>query len=686
MIDLVATLRLNDDLTKPLRQVSRQMTSFSDTAKRVGGTVGGMGSAIGRQANQLTGLKSQIAGVAGAYFGAQGAMKAFHATIGEAAQYEASEVAVKAIFNDDEASSAYLKMVDSMALDSPLLNSKDMLASSKGLVAMTKDVGELGKAWSIVERLQVLDPTQGTSGASFALKEVFQGDSLSMVERFGLDKKALNQIKKMAIPEQVAAISALLDGMGVTQATVDAMGKTTLGYWSQIGERAETFMRTIGNMGNSKIGDVLGGIVNKLDSINLDDIAVKFDAAIGGAVQGVIDFAKKAWEMREPIIAAAKVFGTFVGAIVGIVVVAKTIMGIGAAFAFLTSPIGLIAAGITGLVFGFKRLYDNSDQFRELIDRITVKAGELITAFQSDGISGLFDALLGEGSFDGLVQKFESLKAIFDTVVGFIRGKIEQLAPTIEKLSGIFSQVWGTISSVFSTAWTIISPILSGLWSVLQMVGDYAVIVFNNVLVPALGFAAQAFSTLWSIASPILQLLAAGFDLWMAALKVLWEVVLAPFIKFIATGVKNAFEALTDALSIIQGAFDGVSGKVSSVYDKIREFADFIRNVKLPDWIKNGVSTAVNFVTGGSDKKAIPGHYHGLDNVPYDNYTASLHRGEKVLTAQEAKAYREGTSGQGVKAGGNTLNFTFNGTGGTDEEQARRIAAIIAREVEVALG
>lgn len=35
------------------------------------------------------------------------------------------------------------------------------------------------------------------------------------------------------------------------------------------------------------------------------------------------------------------------------------------------------------------------------------------------------------------------------------------------------------------------------------------------------------------------------------------------------------------------------------------------------------------------------GHYNGLDNVPYDGYRAVLHKGERVMTAQENKAYTE---------------------------------------------
>lgn len=51
----------------------------------------------------------------------------------------------------------------------------------------------------------------------------------------------------------------------------------------------------------------------------------------------------------------------------------------------------------------------------------------------------------------------------------------------------------------------------------------------------------------------------------------------------------------------------------------------------------------------------LPGHASGLDNVPYDNYIARLHKGETVLTANEASAYRSGEGNARVEAAVNRL-------------------------------
>src|SRR5690606_26017625 len=308
----------------------------------------------------------------------------------------------------------------------------------------------------------VLDPTQGTDGAAFALKEMWQGDALSMVERFGLSKKDLNRIKKLGIPQQIAEINKLLDGMGITQSTVNAMGETTLGFWAQIQERADKFMRTIGSDGNSKLGDSLGKIVAMLDNTDLDSMAGKIGDKLGTIVDKAIEVGKWLWKWREPV---AYIVGALTAA-------ASAFMIIGA-LSLLANPIALFGAGVAALVDGFKALYENSESFRGAIDGLIVKARELWSGFKTGGAGGVLYSLFGEGTA-------EKVSGIIDKV----KTKFGELQSGFAIVKNALAQGWSVVSGIFSSAWSIIQPILSGLWSMLQIVGEYATIAFNNIIAP----------------------------------------------------------------------------------------------------------------------------------------------------------------------------------------------------------
>ena len=80
----------------------------------------------------------------------------------------------------------------------------------------------------------------------------------------------------------------------------------------------------------------------------------------------------------------------------------------------------------------------------------------------------------------------------------------------------------------------------------------------------------------------------------------------------------------------------------------------------------------------GDHRDGEASHASGLGYVPYDNYISRLHRGEMVLTRQQADTYRQG-SGSGrqyaVSASLNVGSMTLNN--GMD---AQRVAQALSKE------
>lgn len=74
---------------------------------------------------------------------------------------------------------------------------------------------------------------------------------------------------------------------------------------------------------------------------------------------------------------------------------------------------------------------------------------------------------------------------------------------------------------------------------------------------------------------------------------------------------------------------------------------------------------------------AIPGHKSGLDYVPYDNYIARLHKGERVLTAEENREYLAGNIENKVASRNIVVQF-YPQT--MDESELKRAENYIARK------
>jgi hypothetical protein len=223
-----------------------------------------MAGSIGK----LTGI---FAGLTGAIGGAVGAHKLFMATIGEAAKYEQSTIVIKAVLNDKELGQQYMDLVNKFAIDSPIMDSQTMLANSKSfLTTIGGDMKQLEKAWSLAERMAAIDPVQGVEGAVFALREMFSGDSISMVRRFEMPKKIMNDIKKMDIPDQLKALDKYFNKIGMTQHLIDEMGGTTLGIWAQIKEKLAVIFRDMGAPALQVLKKFIDGINNGISGGSLD--------------------------------------------------------------------------------------------------------------------------------------------------------------------------------------------------------------------------------------------------------------------------------------------------------------------------------------------------------------------------------------------------------------------------------
>lgn len=225
----------------------------------------------------LTSLKTGFLGIAAAAGGAYTAVKIFKSTVGEAMKFEQSSIMIDAMFDNKKVSNEYKDMMQKMAIDSPLLNSQDIFGNSKSFIMLTKDNKQLKQMWSLVERLNAIDPAQGVEGAVFALKELFSGDARSLQERFELDRQTLKGIKNLPLEKQITELDKYFNRMGITQKLIDDMGGSTLGLWNQVNEQVELVLRKMGEPSLKVLSNFFENILKRLQ-----DGDFKQFAQIGG--------------------------------------------------------------------------------------------------------------------------------------------------------------------------------------------------------------------------------------------------------------------------------------------------------------------------------------------------------------------------------------------------------------------
>jgi hypothetical protein len=102
----------------------------------------------------------------------------------------------------------------------------------------------------------------------------------------------------------------------------------------------------------------------------------------------------------------------------------------------------------------------------------------------------------------------------------------------------------------------------------------------------------------------------------------------------IKDGIVSVFKTVVNAIigginKVIKVPFDGING----VLKKIKNIE--IVGIKPFDWVQT------------FSVPQIPKLSTGLNYVPYDEYPAFLHRGEAVLTAAQARSWRNGTATNG---------------------------------------
>ena len=243
-----------------------------------------------------------------------------------------------------------------------------------------------------------------------------------------------------------------------------------------------------------------------------------------------------------------------------------------------------------------------------------------------------------------------TVSAIFDSIgtrINTFKTLISQAMPIIQTVLSIFGSA---VKSIFPVVQTIFEGFSTKVGEVVGFISSHMGGI-KQAFEMAMPVVSSILSTAWSIISPIM-------DIFISVFKLLWSTLDKVLPKIMAI-----FQKLWDFLKPI---FDGIG-----------------KGLK---WIADGVGKFVGWATGDDGGAKSSGHAFGLSRVPYDNYPARLHAGEKVLTRTQADQYDRAMSTRGVQlAGGGTSTGLGGTSAGATSVHIEKLAdtVVIEKEADV---
>lgn len=305
----------------------------------------------------------------------------------------------------------------------------------------------------------------------------------------------------------------------------------------------------------------------------------------------------------------------------------SVLSGIGAGF--LAWNIVSLVSGISGIVKGATSMATVFPLVGKAMSALSANPiGIVLTA-----VSALSTAVItlwntNEGFRNAVTEIWNQIQNAFETVVNNIKGFFSEGWAAIQEIWNralpYFQGVWEAIQKVFSVVASVLGGFFQAAWSAIQNVWDAVADYFRNL-----------WNTIKGIFSVVEKVLSGDF-------KGAWEAIQQVF-----AGWKDFFRGLWEDLT---GVFAGVwEWFVGVGEDIVNGIWQGIRNIwnSLVNWF-NGIWNSLfgnrkatveveRRVTGS----AVDGsHAAGLDYVPWDGYIAQLHKGEMVLTQEQANALR----------------------------------------------
>lgn len=287
----------------------------------------------------------------------------------------------------------------------------------------------------------------------------------------------------------------------------------------------------------------------------------------------------------------------------------------------------------------------------------------------------------------------ELVQLLLPPILQIVQAVLPVLVDLLNTVMPLLVQI---IEAILPVITELIETLLPPILEIVDMILPLLIELINSVLPLATSIIEAILPVLISLLDAIMPLMKPILDLLVTLLSPLMDLlnlILPPIINLLTSLInkvlpplQSAFSGVANVIStVFKGAFEGIGKVVTNIKNVFSGIVDFVKNVFTGNWrgawdavvkifsnifegIKNAFKVPINWIIDGINvfirglnKLKIPdwvpgiGGYGlnikelsrlriGLEYVPYDEYPALLHKGERVLTEGENKEYNKAIS------------------------------------------